>query len=115
MRINEFNNLQEFIDEYDFKSKAECEKHIGIEFTYNNIYYRMCCEPLDISEFPILNDGKIGRYDVNIVNWKTDTDFEYQLIGWYADMNDLLENCIIDGKKFKEVIMDDSTEIIGKD
>jgi len=115
MRVNEFKDLQEFINEYDFESNIDCEKHIGIEFTYNNNYYRMCCEPLDISEFPLLENGKLGRYDVNIVHWITDTEFEYELIGWYSDMNDLLENCIIENKKFKDIIMDDNTEIIGKD
>lgn len=42
-------------------------------------------------------------------------DNEFPLIGWYADLNDVLENCIIDGRKFKDVIMDDSTKIEAKD
>ncbi len=42
-------------------------------------------------------------------------DDDFIWIGWYADLNDVLENCIIDGRKFKDVIMDDSTIIEGKD
>lgn len=115
MRINEFNNLQEFIDEYDFLSTKDCEKHIGIEFVYKDTNYRVCCEPLDDAQLPILANGRKGRYDVNIINWENDTQFEYELVGWYADMNDLLENCMIGDRKFKDVIIDDETRITGKD
>jgi len=40
---------------------------------------------------------------------------EYQFIGWYDNIYDLLENCYIDGIKFKDVIMADNTIIEGKD
>ena len=115
MRINEYSNLQEFIDEYDYESQKDCEKHIGLEFKYAGINYRMCCEPIPEKDLPILDDGKIGRYDVNIIHWKTDTEFEYELIGWYSSLEDLLNNCKIGDKSFKEIIMDDNTEITGKD
>lgn len=36
-------------------------------------------------------------------------------VGWHSDLNDVLENCIIDGRKFKDIIMDDPTKIEGKD
>lgn len=36
-------------------------------------------------------------------------------VGWYSDLNDVLENCIIDGRKFKDIIMYDSNKIEGKD
>lgn len=115
MRVNEFNDLQEFIDEYDYASEKDCEKHIGIEFEYKSVYYRVCREPLPEEQLPVLEDGRLGRYSVQIIHWLAPTEFDYELIGWYADMNSLLEDCVIDGRKFKDIIMDDDTRIDGKD
>ena len=77
----------------------------------------MCREPGDDDEMPRLSDGKIGRYDVMICHWAMPEykDDDFILIGCYSDLNDVLENCIIDGRKFKDVIMDDSTKIERKD
>ena len=123
MRINEYNDLSEFIDEYatgksfSWQNKDHKERYMGIEFSYNDVYYRMCREPGKDSEMPILPDGRMGRYDVMICHWAMSQykDDDFVLIGWYSDLNDVLENCIIDGKKFKDVIMDDSTKIEAKD
>ncbi len=40
---------------------------------------------------------------------------EYELLGEYADMSEVLESTVIQGRPFKEVIMDDATEIMGQD
>lgn len=123
MRINEYNNLDEFIDEYykgvemPWQSSDGKRRYMGIEFSYNGVYYRMCREPGKDDEMPELPDGRIGRYDVMICHWAMPEfkDDNFILIGWYSDLDDVLENCIIDGRKFKDVIMDDSTKIEGKD
>lgn len=118
MRINEYKSLLEFCQEYDENKYDESiEKHIGIEFVYNQMYYRMCREPIEESELPILSDGKKAQIDVNIVHWKDGfgSDFSYELVGWYSNLNDVLNNCVLQGQCFKDVIMDDATEIIGKD
>ncbi len=39
----------------------------------------------------------------------------FELVGWYSDLEDVLDNCVIQGRKFRDVIMDDETEILGKD
>lgn len=123
MRISEYNNLDEFIDEYatgksfSWQSPDHKERFMGIEFSNKGVYYRMCREPGEDNEMPKLPDGRIGRYDVMICHWAMPEfkDDDFILIGWYSDLNDVLENCIIDGRKFKDVIMDDSTKIEGKD
>ncbi len=46
---------------------------------------------------------------------ETADDSSYTLLGKYADMNDMLESTVIDGRKFRDIIMDDTTEILGKD
>lgn len=72
MRINEYNNLDEFIDEYatgksfSWQNSDHKERYMGIEFSYKDVYYRICREPGEDSEMPVLPDGRIGRYDVMI-------------------------------------------------
>ena len=118
MRINEFNNIQEFIDMYDENSTVDCEKHIGLEFEYHKQMYRMCREPKIVCGkyvLPTLPNGKIGRYAVYKVFNHMQPNQEYETIGWYTDMDDLLNNCFIEGKPFKEVIMEDDTRMDGMD
>lgn len=125
MRKNEYNSLEEFIYEYSSGRSIPSDdlqnpKYMGIEFKYNEKYYRMCREPLPENEedWIVLPNGEVARYDVLILNCeqsgypKSDSE---ELVGWYQDLDDVLNNCEIDNKKFKEVIMDDSTEILGKD
>lgn len=123
MRINEYNNLEEFIDEYatgpqmPWQSKDGKRRYMGLEFTYNGVYYRLCREPGNETGMPKLQDGRIGRYCTYIMHmWMDDfSDDDIVELDWYADLNDVLENWKLDGKPFKEVIMDDNTKIEGKD
>lgn len=47
MRINEYNSLDEFIDEYykgvemPWQSSDGKRRYMGIEFSYKGVYYRM--------------------------------------------------------------------------
>ena len=123
MRINEYNNLQEFIYEYESgrslpSDNLDRQKFMGIEFKFNGVYYRMCREPMDESNVVMLPNGEIGQYDVMILHCEN-TGYplseSFELIGWYADLSDVLDNCIIQGHRFRDIIMDDNTEILGKD
>ena len=106
MRINEYQSLAEFIDEYSvgtempWDSREGKRRYMGIEFSYNGIYYRMCREPGPDDMMPILQDGRIGRYDVMIMHNMMDgyQDDDIITIGWYSDLNDVLETCMIGGK-----------------
>ncbi len=118
MRINEYNNLQEFIEEYDEIDRKNIRGFMGIEFTYHGTYYRMCREPLPEDQLPTLANGHKGHYRIVIVHWKDGewfSDFDYELIGWYETLDSLLYDCYLDNKAFAEIIMADETEIIGKD
>lgn len=123
MRINEYSSLEDFIYEYESGKSIPSDnldkpKYMGIEFKYNDIYYRMCREPMDENSKVFLDDGRAGLYDVMIMHCeKTGYPLaeSFELIGWYADLNDVLENCILQDRKFKDVIMDDMTEILGQD
>ncbi len=124
MRVNEYNSLDDFIFEYckgRETSESNTEKrrrYMGIEFLYNGIYYRMCREPYEEGKTLMLADGRPGLYNVMIMHCEKlgyPIADSFESIGWFADIQDLLDNCEIDRKKFKEVIMDDSTRILGKD
>ena len=124
MRVNEYESLDDFIYEYSqgkefsWQNSEQRERFIGIEFCYRNIYYRMCREPYDEERTILLDNGHPGIYDVMIIHCEKSgypRADSYETIGWYESLQDVLENCMIDGKPFKTVIMDDTTEILGKD
>lgn len=123
MRINEYNNIEEFIDEYSsgpempWQSKDGKRRYMGIEFSYHGVYYRLCREPGEDADMPKLGNGRIGRYCTYIMHaWMEEfADDDIVELNWYSDLNDVFENWIIDGRPFKEVIMADDTRIEGKD
>ena len=90
MRINEYNSLDEFIYEYDSGRRPSTEtqgrKFMGIEFLYRGIYYRMCYEPAE-------NEGEPRFYYVYVMHCEF----------------------LIGGIPFKDVIMNDNTEILSQD
>lgn len=126
MRINEYDSIDQFIYEYKddpaFSTDDEHpRKYMGIEFRYHGVYYRMCREPNPYDKNkhrPMPSNGKIGHYEVTIMHCNkkgypiADT---FESIGWYGDIDDLLNHCIIDGKTFKDVIMADETKILSQD
>ena len=117
MRMNEYTNLEEFIYEYESgrsipSDNLDRQKFMGIEFRYKDVYYRMCREPQDEKNVIILPDGRTGQYDVVILHCeKTGYPMSesFELIGWYSDLEDVLDNCVIQGKIFRDVIMDDES------
>ena len=124
MRINEYNNLDEFIFEYckgresSSDNPEQRQRFMGIEFSYNGVFYRMCREPLEQESSANNNAQNPGIYNLMIMHCDSQeypVADSFESIGYYSDLDDLLNNCIIDEKPFREVIMDDETEILGKD
>lgn len=110
MRINEYNSLDEFIDEYGSGEwNPSLGHYIGIEFKYKNKSYRMCCEP---NQGYSKEEAKAPFHVYQIIDIDKS---EYLTIGMYSSLQEVLNNCLIDGVLFKDVIMDDSTYIDSKD
>lgn len=114
MRKNEYNSLEDFINEYNGKYEIGDEFHIGIEFTYKGVLYRMCREPgqekyflYQVIKFPKRDDYKDVLEALH--------NFEYKWLGIYDTIELLLDSEAIDNRKFKDVIMDDDTIIESKD
>ena len=116
MRLNEYNSLDEFINEYTGEWNPSGGHWLGLDFIHNGKRYRLHTGAMYNSKCTILPDGKeavFGIYKFNAI--KDSKGHEYSLIGEYSDMESLLDNCIIDGRKFRDIIMDDNTQMTGKD
>jgi len=124
MRINEYETIDDFIFEYSqgrefsWQNNEQRERFSGIEFKYDDTYYRMCREPYDENHTHILKNGAPALYDVMILHCSKHgyplVD-KYELVGWYANLDDVLDNCIISNQCFRNIIMHDNTEILSKD
>ncbi len=122
MRINEYNNFDDFYYEYShgkafsWEDENQRERFIGIEFEYNHKHYRMCNEPLDDDALPVLPNGKKGHYQTYVQATFSDIiNSQWTMTQCFENLDDALNNWIIDGKTFREVIMADSTRILSKD
>ena len=103
MRKNEYNSLSEFVNEYSGKQSEVYETYIGLDFEYKNSKYRMCLEP-------------IQKYYLYVVHTSNNSDMpEFDTIGIFDTLELLLDSTKIDNRPFRDVIMDDSTIITGKD
>ncbi len=120
MRINEFKSLEEFTSQY-IGEWAPSEGHwFGLDFSYKGIEYRLHTGSMYNSESTILQDGREAMFGLYIkVPEKDESSFSeqhmYELLGEYADMAELLKSTVICGTPFKDIIMDDSTELLGQD
>lgn len=117
MRKNEYENLKQFYDEFSEKPNPNGDTSIGVEFVYNKIYYRMCHEP-EWANLPKDESVKQYGFAVYEVDWYGEIfnpNFTYIVIGLYHNLDEVLENCILQGRKFKDVIIDDEIEIVCRD
>ena len=117
MRKNEYENLKQFYDEFCGEPNPDGDTSIGVEFVYNKTYDRMCHEP-DWANLPKDESGKQYEFAVYEVDWhgeRFNPNFTYTVIGLYHSLDAVLENCILQEQKFKDVIMNDETKIICRD
>ena len=120
MRINEYNSLDEFTSQY-IGEWAPSEGHwLGLDFSYKGKEYRLHTGSMYNTENTILHDGReamFGLYTKSTEIHETSfaENYRYNLLGEYADMAGLLSSKDICEIPFKEVIMDDSTELLGQD
>lgn len=112
MRINEYKSFNEFYEEYNYDRDVLNGHYIGLEFKYKGKYYRLS------HDFSNTNyDEEYKYYVFEIIQDKNSSYFDgvHKLLGKYHNLDETLDRWIIDGKTFKEIIMLDETEILGKD
>ena len=115
MRINEYGSLDEFTSEFIGIWSPSNGHWFGLDFKYNGITYRLHTGSMYHRTNTILPDGRELLFGLYRLIDVTGTNYNYSLLAEYADMDDLLESTVIEGRKFRDIIMDDMTEILGKD
>ncbi|MCD7774359.1 MAG: hypothetical protein LUH40_02095 [Clostridiales bacterium] len=115
MRKNEYNSLKEFTDQYIGEWGPSDGHWLGLDFDYHGIEWRFQTFPM-YREQSILPDGREAVFGLyKKLSEQTQDGHEYEVLGEYATMEEVLESTVIFDTPFKQVIMDDDTEILGQD
>lgn len=109
MRKNEYKSLEEFTSQY-VGEWAPSEGHwLGLDFIYDEKEYRFHTGYMFVGEkdslFSLYEKKEIPELDGK----------QYKLLSQYDTMDEVLESKVIGERPFKEIIMDDNTELIGQD
>ena len=115
MRKNEYESLEQFTSQYVGEWNPSGGHWFGLDFLYRGKEYRFHTGWM-YKETGILSDGRevlFGLYCKKDIIGADNR--EYELLAEFADMSEVLESTVIQGRPFKEVIMDDDTEIVGQD
>ena len=120
MRKNEYTSLEEFTSQYTGAWSPSHGHWYGLDFSYHGTEYRLHTRSMYKDEIEVLPDGResvFGLYKKVLSDdeMSSENKRQYELLGKYADMHDLLESRVIEGTPFSEVIMDDDTELLGQD
>ncbi len=105
MRTNEYKELKEFLSEYTGKRDPANNLWYGLEFKYNGYYYRLDYVNKSIKLMKLQFEN----------NTSYPASSGYDVLGQFQSMSELLECVVIADKPFKEVIMDETTELLSKD
>ena len=118
MRINEYQSLHEFISQYTGVWGPSEGHWLGLDFSFAGNEYRLQTGSMYEANDTILPDGRVAVFGLYIKQpdaLKQKNAPEYKCLGEYANMDDLLRSNVIGKRPFKEIIMDDTTELLGQD
>ncbi len=115
MRKNEYTSIEQFTSQYTGVWNPSENHWFGLDFIYHGVEYRFNTGSMYETDLQLPNglEMMFGLYKKN--NNVSKEEKEYELIGKFANMDDVLESTLIDGRPFKDIIMDDDTELIGQD
>ncbi len=108
MRLNTYNNLEEFYEQYNYDRDILNGHFTGIEFEYNFRVYRLSKDYSNESE------ERLKYWTYEVIDY--DTQFpSFIELNKYVNLDAVLNEWTIEGKKFKDIIMDDNTIILAQD
>ncbi len=116
MRKNEYTSLNQFTSQYIGKWNPSEGHWFGLDFIWHGNEYRFQTDSMYNPNNTILPDGReaiFGLYKKNCPEEVNKRD--YELLGEYAEMQDVLQSCVIGGIPFADIIIDENTELIGQD
>ncbi|MBQ6420854.1 MAG: hypothetical protein IJK02_07270 [Clostridia bacterium] len=119
MRKNEYNSLDEFLSQYIGVWGPSDGHWFGLDFSYNDEEYRLHTGTMYGSEDVVDENGIVRQFGLYRKTNKPDPKYPdimlYEMLDEKCSMDELLNSTVIDGKPFREVIMDDETELLGQD
>ncbi len=115
MRKNEYKSLEEFTSQYIGVWGPSDGHWFGLDFIYKGVEYRFHTWAMYKDERKILPDGRKIVFRLYRKNEEDISGKDYVLLGEFATMEDALDSTCIEGTPFREIIMDDDTELQGQD
>lgn len=120
-----YDDINDFIREYSCYPNEKFETNQGMDFEYNGNEYHLCWYPMESEKRKKVFSKIVGKdlskceYEVALIDFDLPEDelsfSNVHYIGWYTDIYDLLENCEIEGKKFKDLLLSHEIIVTGKD
>ena len=115
MRKNIFHTLEEFTSQY-IGVWCPADGHwFGLDFSFNGTEYRFNTGSMYEKEDTVLPDGREAMFGLYRKDENPHTTRQYLLLEEFADMESALNSTCIDEMLFRDVIMNDNTEILGQD
>ncbi len=116
MRKNEYNSLKEFTDQYIGEWGPSDGHWLGLDFYYHGTEWRFQTFRMYKEQPTILPDGREAIFGLyRKLAERASNGHEYEVLGEYATMKEVLESTVILDTPFSQVIMDDDTELLGQD
>ena len=114
MRINEYNNLDEFLSQYTGVWGPSEGHWFGLDFKYHEQEYRFHTGSMYGREDTTDENGVVHQFGLYKKVLRHNRDY-YELLSEDNSIEKILNSTAIEGVPFREVIMDDSTELLGQD
>lgn len=112
---NEFESIEQFLSQYTGEWNPSEGHWLGLDFVYEGVEYRFHTGSMYESE-AVIPDGRDVMFGLYRKKETASSDKrDYELLGEYTDMQDVLESTVIKGRIFKDVIIADDTELVGQD
>lgn len=115
MRINEYQSLEEFTSQYTGEWAPSDGHWYGLEFRYKAHDYRLHTGIMHGNDPEQDEKGREILFGLYAMNPPANEGAQFQRLASFATMEDLLRYTGIDNRPFCEIIMDDSTQILGQD
>ena len=115
MRMNEFRSLEEFTSQYTGEWSPSDGHWFGLEFRYGAHDYRLHTVIMHDGDPKRDSDGREILFGLYAMNPHAGESEQFTRLASFASMDELLCYNGIGNRPFREVIMDDSTEILGQD
>ena len=114
MRVNEYNSLEEFTSQYIGEWAPSDGHWLGLEFRYKGEDYRLHTGAMFSNEPKYNPHGEEIVFRLYKVVSSSNGSTFVQLAA-FSSMKELLKYSGIDSRPFSEIIMDDNTQMTGKD